>query len=43
VIEYGPGEIPTLHAVNERTSIDSLEKASLVYQEVMAKYRETND
>jgi succinyl-diaminopimelate desuccinylase len=41
VIEYGPGEIPTLHAVNERTSIDSLEKASLVYQEVMAKYRKT--
>jgi len=41
VIEYGPGEIPTLHAVNERTSIDSLEKASLVYQEIMAKYAET--
>jgi succinyl-diaminopimelate desuccinylase len=41
VIEYGPGEIPTLHAVNERTSIDSLEKASLVYQDIMAKYAET--
>ncbi len=41
VIEYGPGEIPTLHAVNERTSIDSLEKASLVYQDIMAKYTET--
>lgn len=40
VIEYGPGEIPTLHAVNERTTIDSLEKASLVYQAIMAKYAE---
>jgi succinyl-diaminopimelate desuccinylase len=38
VIEYGPGEIPTLHAVNERTTIDSLERASLVYQAIMAKY-----
>ncbi len=38
VIEYGPGEIPSLHAVNERTAIDSLEKASLVYQAIMAKY-----
>ena len=41
VIEYGPGEIPTLHAVNERTAIDSLEKASRVYQNIMAKYAET--
>jgi succinyl-diaminopimelate desuccinylase len=40
VIEYGPGEIPTLHAVNERTAIDSLEKASLVYQDIMKKYAE---
>jgi succinyl-diaminopimelate desuccinylase len=38
VIEYGPGEIPTLHTVNERTAIDSLEKASLVYQDIMEKY-----
>jgi succinyl-diaminopimelate desuccinylase len=41
VIEYGPGEIPTLHAVNERTSIDSLEKASLVYQDIMSNYAGT--
>jgi len=41
VVEYGPGEIPTLHAVNERTAIDSLEKASLVYQGIMAKYAES--
>jgi succinyl-diaminopimelate desuccinylase len=41
VIEYGPGEIPTLHAINERTPIDSLEKASLVYQKIMAGYAGT--
>jgi succinyl-diaminopimelate desuccinylase len=40
VIEYGPGQIPTLHAVNELIAIDSLEKASLVYQVIMAKYAE---
>jgi succinyl-diaminopimelate desuccinylase len=38
VLEYGPGEISTLHAVNERVTIDSLEKASLVYQGVMARF-----
>jgi len=43
VIEYGPGEIPTLHAVNERTSINSLEKASLVYQDIMARYAENSE
>jgi len=41
VVEYGPGEIPSLHAVNERTSIASLEMASLVYQHIMAKYAES--
>jgi succinyl-diaminopimelate desuccinylase len=38
VIQYGPGEIASLHAVNERVTIDSLEKASLVYQGVMGRY-----
>lgn len=38
VLEYGPGEIASLHAVNERVTIDSLEKASLVYQGVMKRY-----
>jgi succinyl-diaminopimelate desuccinylase len=38
VLEYGPGEISSLHAVNERVTIDSLEKASLVYQGVMERY-----
>jgi succinyl-diaminopimelate desuccinylase len=40
VIEYGPGEISTLHAVNERVSIDSLEKASQIYLGIMQKYAE---
>jgi succinyl-diaminopimelate desuccinylase len=38
VIEYGPGEISTLHAVNERVSIESLKKASLVYAGIMTAY-----
>ena len=38
VIKYGPGEISSLHAVNERVRIDSLEKASLVYLGVMRSY-----
>ncbi|MGB7788048.1 M20/M25/M40 family metallo-hydrolase [Methanoregula sp.] len=38
VIEYGPGEISTLHAVNERVRIDGLEKAVDVYRGIMQKY-----
>jgi succinyl-diaminopimelate desuccinylase len=38
VIEYGPGEISTLHAVNERVRIDSLKKASVVYAGIMRVY-----
>jgi succinyl-diaminopimelate desuccinylase len=38
VIEYGPGEISTLHAVNERVSIDTLKKASAVYEGIMTAY-----
>ena len=38
VLEYGPGEIASLHAVNERVTIDALEKAALVYQGVMERY-----
>nr|WP_320160634.1 ArgE/DapE family deacylase [uncultured Methanoregula sp.] len=40
VIEYGPGEISTLHAVNERVTIEALEKASLIYQGIIKKYAE---
>jgi succinyl-diaminopimelate desuccinylase len=38
VLEYGPGEITSLHAVNERVTIDSLEKAALVYRNIMERY-----
>ncbi|MDD1700807.1 MAG: M20/M25/M40 family metallo-hydrolase [Methanoregula sp.] len=38
VIQYGPGEISTLHAVNERVKIDDLNKASEVYAGIMTAY-----
>jgi succinyl-diaminopimelate desuccinylase len=38
VIEYGPGDLTLLHAIDERVSIDSLEKASRVYAAVMTQY-----
>jgi len=41
VIEYGPGEIASLHATNERVPIDSLEKAAEVYLGVMQRYSPT--
>lgn len=38
VIEYGPGEIASLHAVNERAAVGSLKKAEQVYLGIMARY-----
>ncbi|MBP1927846.1 succinyl-diaminopimelate desuccinylase [Methanolinea mesophila] len=38
VIEYGPGEIQTLHAVDERVSIENMEKVSQVYQGIIREY-----
>jgi succinyl-diaminopimelate desuccinylase len=38
VLEYGPGEITSLHAVDERVTIESLENAALVYRGVMERY-----
>jgi succinyl-diaminopimelate desuccinylase len=38
VLEYGPGELPLLHALNERVRIDSLTKAALVYGQVLQQY-----
>jgi len=38
VIEYGPGEIASLHAVNERVTVDALEKAVDIYCGVMQRY-----
>jgi succinyl-diaminopimelate desuccinylase len=42
VIQYGPGMIPALHAVDERVSIESLEKASEVYLGIMNVYDGTD-
>jgi succinyl-diaminopimelate desuccinylase len=38
VLEYGPGELPLLHAVDERVRIDSLEKSADVYGRVLQQY-----
>ncbi|HOT04192.1 MAG TPA: M20/M25/M40 family metallo-hydrolase [Methanolinea sp.] len=38
VVEYGPGEIRTLHALDEHVTVESLEKASLVYEGMLARY-----
>lgn len=38
VLEYGPGEIPTLHAVDERVGVEQLEKAVDVYRGVIRAY-----
>jgi succinyl-diaminopimelate desuccinylase len=38
VVEYGPGEMQYLHAVDEHVTIESLEKASAVYRHVMQDY-----
>ena len=38
VIEYGPGELLTLHGVNERILIASMENASVIYQGILSAY-----
>ncbi len=38
VVEYGPGELATLHAVDERVAIRQLEKAAEIYQGLILKY-----
>jgi succinyl-diaminopimelate desuccinylase len=38
VLEYGPGELPLLHAIDERVRIESLEKVALVYGQVLREY-----
>ena len=43
VIQYGPGVIPVLHAVDERVSIESLEKASEIYLGIMNAYAGSRD
>jgi len=38
VVEYGPGEIRTLHAIDEHVTIESLENASRVYEGMLGWY-----
>lgn len=38
VIEYGPGELDTLHGINERVSVRSLEQATRIYTQIMRTY-----
>jgi succinyl-diaminopimelate desuccinylase len=40
VVEYGPGEITTLHAINERVSAGALRKAAAIYEGIIGKYTE---
>jgi succinyl-diaminopimelate desuccinylase len=42
VIQYGPGEIPTLHAVDERVRIENLNKAAEIYLGIMNAYARTD-
>lgn len=38
VVEYGPGEIRTLHAIDEHVRIESLESAAWVYEGMLSRY-----
>ena len=38
-VEYGPGELETIHGVNERVGIDQLNLASSVYEDVIRRYQ----
>ena len=39
-IEYGPGELQTMHGINERVRIDQLNTAAGIYAAVIEKYGE---
>jgi succinyl-diaminopimelate desuccinylase len=43
VVEYGPGDISTLHAVDEKVSVAQLEKAVDVYRGVITAYAADDD
>jgi len=38
VVEYGPGEIGTMHAVDERVSIEQLHAATRIYAAIIRAY-----
>jgi succinyl-diaminopimelate desuccinylase len=37
-VEYGPGEVTTIHGIDERVSIRSLQCAEEIYQDVILSY-----
>jgi succinyl-diaminopimelate desuccinylase len=43
VVEYGPGEITSLHAVNERVAIETLKKATAVFEGVISNFPGNNN
>ena len=38
-VEYGPGELETIHGVNERVGIDQLNIASSIYENIIRRYQ----
>lgn len=38
VVEYGPGEILTLHGIDERVSVSQLESATAIYEKIIQRY-----
>ena len=38
-VEYGPGELDTIHGINEKVGIDQLNLASSVYEDVIRRYQ----
>jgi len=40
-IEYGPGEVSTMHGVNERVRIDQLRKVTDIYVDIIEKYAQS--
>jgi succinyl-diaminopimelate desuccinylase len=42
VIEYGPGELSTLHGTNERVSVVALENAVNIYRGILNAYSKTS-
>jgi len=38
VVEYGPGEILTLHGIDERVTVCQLESATAIYEKIIQRY-----
>jgi succinyl-diaminopimelate desuccinylase len=43
VVEYGPGEITSLHAVNERVPIESLKKTTEIFRGIIREFTAGNN